>query len=392
MVVREPSRPDPEVLLARIKSREEQAAGQLRIYLGYAAGVGKTYAMLEEAHRRIERGTDVVTGIVETHGRPRTAALLEGIEVIPPREIPYRGVVLREMDTAAVLARHPRVALVDELAHTNAPGSSHEKRYQDVLELLAAGITVITTLNIQHIESLNDVVQQITGVQVRETVPDWVVDSAAQIELIDMAPQALIRRMIHGNIYPPEQAQQALDNFFTVGNLTALRELGLRVAAKEVEDQLNRYMHEQDITRPLPIVDRVMVAVDHRPVGKALIRRGWRMAAGLRGELVVVHVDPSEGRRQAQSVQDDRRLRANLQLADELGAKVVRLRGKVADELIKYAREHNVTHLILGHPSHSRWEEFLHGSVTGSILRHMPGVDVHIIAEPDRGREPEQRP
>lgn len=364
--------------------------GRLLLYLGAAPGVGKTFAMLQEAHRLKSHGTDVVVGFVETHGRPRTAEQIRDLEVVPPSEIPYRGVVLREMDIDAVIARHPQVALVDELAHTNAPGSRHEKRYQDVFELMEHGIDVNSTMNVQHMESLNDIVEQMTGVRVRETVPDWVLDKADQIELIDMAPEALIRRMIHGNIYRPEQASRALENFFTLGNLTALRDLALRVTAREVEDQLTSYMRDGE-TRgdAYPLSGpKVMVAVDHRPIGKNLIREGWRMAAAFKGELVTVHVEPASGHRQPQSVEEERQLRANLQLANELGAKVVRLRGKVSDELIEYARANDVSQLVIGHPTHSRLEEFLHGSVTNDILRTLPGIDVHVIAgkeeEPNR--------
>ncbi len=340
--------------------------------------------MLEEAHRRKDRGTDVVIGWVETHGRAHTAEQIRDLEFVPPREIAYKGVTLKEMDVDAVLRRHPNVALVDELAHTNVPGSRHEKRYEDVRELLDAGIDVISTLNIQHVESLNDTVQQLTGVAVRETIPDWVVDQADEVELIDMAPRALIQRMKHGNIYPPEQARRALDNFFTPANLTALRDLALRATAREVENDLSRYMQAGEIVGPPGASERIMVAVDHRPIGKTLIRRGWRMAAAFKGELVVVHVEPYQGVRQAQTVEDERRLRAALQLADELGAEVVRLRGKVADELIAYARAHSVTHIVIGHPTHNRWEEFLHGSVTNDLLRKLRGVDVHVIANPEQ--------
>ncbi len=382
-MVREPGRPDPDALLAKIKAEEKPARGRLRIYLGAAAGVGKTYTMLEEAHRREDRGTDVVIGWVETHGRVHTAEQIRDLEVVPPREIEYKGALLKEMDVDAVLRRHPEVALVDELAHTNVPGSRNEKRYEDVLELLEAGINVISTLNIQHIESLNDTVQQLTGVAVRETIPDWVVDQADEVELIDMSPRALIQRMKHGNIYPPEQARRALDNFFTPANLTALRDLALRATAKEVEDDLSQYMQAGEIAVGAPgASERIMVAVDHRPGGKTLIRRGWRMAAAFKGELVVVHVEPDQGVRQARTVEDERRLRSALQLADELGAEVVRLRGKVSEELIAYAQTHNVTHIVIGHPTHSRWEEFLHGSVSSDILRKLRGVDVHVIADP----------
>jgi two-component system sensor histidine kinase KdpD len=389
---REYERPDPDELLARIKADELPRRGRLRIYLGAAPGVGKTFAMLQEGHRRKERGTDVVVGLVETHGRAHTAEQIGDLEVVPPREVPYKGVVVREMDTEAVIARHPRVALVDELAHTNVPGSRHEKRYEDVLDLLDAGITVITTVNVQHIESLNDIVKGITGVSVRETVPDWVVEKAEQVELIDMAPEALIRRMKHGNIYPPEQARRALENFFTGGNLTALRDLALRATAKGVEDQLSRYMRYEggEASAPVAVADRLLVAVDHRPIGKALIRHGWRIASALKAELVVAHVEPDRGARAAQTVEDERQLRANLQLADELGAQVVRLRGRVSDELVAWARANKVTQLVIGQSTRGRWGEMLGGSVTHDLLRNARGIDVLVVAEPDEGRRKER--
>lgn len=337
--------------------------------------------MLQEAQRLKALGVDVVVGFVETHKRPHTAEQIDRLEVIPPREIAYMGVTLQEMDTDAVIARHPRVALVDELAHTNAPGSVHEKRYQDVFDLLDGGIDVISTMNIQHVESLNDQVEEMTGVRVRETVPDWILDRADQIELIDMAPQALIRRMIHGNIYPPEQAKRALENFFTLGNLTALRVLALRATAQEVEDKLTEYMRG-DGTEPAGAREKVMVAVDHHPIGKSLIRDGWRTAAALKGDLVVVHVDPDDPRRQARNVEEERQLRSNLQVANELGAKVVRLRGKVSQELIAYARSHEMTQLVIGHPTHGRLEEFLRGSVSGDLLRSLRDVDIHVVGVP----------
>ena len=306
-MARDLERPDPDELLARIKADEQPAKGRLRIYLGAAPGVGKTFAMLQEAHRRKERGTDVVVAFVETHGRAHTAEQIGDLEIIPPREVPYKGVVVREVDTDAVIARHPRVALVDELAHTNVPGSRHTKRYEDVQDLLEAGITVLSTLNIQHIESLNDIVRQVTGISVHETVPDWVVEDAEQVELIDMAPEALIQRMRHGNIYPPEQAKRALDNFFTGANLTALRDLALRATAKGVEERLSRYMRgRDDHGANAGVADRIMVAVDHQPVAKTLIRRGWRIAAALKADLLVVHVEPNRGARATQTVEDDR--------------------------------------------------------------------------------------
>ncbi len=373
-------RPDPDALLARIQE-QEASHPRLRIYLGAAPGVGKTYTMLEESHRRRERGADIVVGFVETHGRPRTAKLLEGLEVLPPKEIIYKGITFHELDTDAVIARHPAVTLVDELAHSNVPGSKHEKRYQDVLDLLNAGISVITTMNVQHIESLNDTVRLVTGVSVAETVPDWIVDKAEQIELIDMDPQALIRRMMHGNIYPAEQAKRALDNFFTVSNLTALREIALRVTAREVGDRLTAFMDPGSVSQGVTL-DKVMVAVDHRPVGKTLIRSGRRMAAALKSDLVVVHVEPRDSDRRPQSLDEERHLRANLHLADDLGATVVRLSGDVAEELVRFIQGHDVAHLIIGHPSHSRMYEFLHGSVTSKILRAIPEIDVHLVARP----------
>jgi two-component system sensor histidine kinase KdpD len=392
-MAREAGRPHPDTVLTGITAQEQPTKGRLRIYLGAAAGVGKTYTMLEEAHRRKARGTDMVVGWVQTHGRVHTAEQIGDLEIVPPREIAYRGVTLKEMDIDAVLRRHPQVVLVDELAHTNTPGSTHEKRYQDVLELLDAGITVISTLNIQHLESLNDTVQQLTGVAVRETLPDWVVEQADEVELIDMTPRALIQRMKHGNIYPPARARRALDNFFTPGNLTALRDLALRTmarrtAASEMEDGLGQGMWAGEAAGPLGAGACIMVAVDHRPSGKTLVRRGWRMAAAFKGVLVVVHVEPDQGVRRAQTVEDERRLRTTLQLADELGAQVVHLRGKVAAELMAYARAHNITHIVIGHPTHSRWEEFLHGSVTNDLLRKMRGVDVHVITERDQPRLP----
>src|SRR5690349_4874567 len=266
-------------------------AGQLRVYLGAAPGVGKTYRMLEEGQRRAERGTDVVVGFVETHGRKHTAALLDGLEIVPRRDLTYRGAAFTEMDVDAVLARHPDVALVDELAHTNVPGSRNAKRWQDIQELLAAGITVITTVNIQHLESINDVVTQITGVPQRETVPDGVVRQAEQIELADMDPAALRRRMAHGNIYQPEKIDAALGNYFRVGNLTALRELALLWLADKVDEQLDNYRAQHNITRTWEARERVVVALTGGPEGDTLIRRAARIAARSKGaDLLALHV------------------------------------------------------------------------------------------------------
>jgi len=272
------------------------ARGRLRVYLGAAPGVGKTYAMLDEGHRRFERGTDVVVGFVEPHGRRLTAALTEGLEVVPRRMLPYRGASFEEMDLDAVLERHPQVALVDELAHTNIPGSRHEKRWQDVEDLLAAGIDVITTVNIQHLESLNDVVTKITGVTQRETVPDAVVRTADQVEIVDMAPEALRRRLAHGNVYAADKVDAALGNYFRVGNLTALRELALLWVADKVDEALQTYRSTHDIDQTWETRERVVVALTGGPEGETLIRRAVRIAArSSGGDLLAVHVARSDG-------------------------------------------------------------------------------------------------
>ncbi len=316
---REEGRPDPEELLRRYSLRDSdlegpptpvhliprvggqnasqtdaypQRRGRLRVYLGSAAGAGKTYSMLNEGHRRESRGTDVVVGYVETHGRPQTQAQLGDLEVVPRKKVTYRGVTLEEMDTEAVIARHPKVALVDELAHTNVPGSKHVKRYQDVEEILNAGIDVVTTLNIQHLESLNDLVASITGVRVRETLPDWILDQADEVELIDISPYALRQRMKHGNIYPPERIDAALNNFFREGNLTALREIALRRTAEKTEAQLQEYMSQHGITEMRPAGDRVMVGFDHRPHTREVIRDAWRLAHGLHAEFLAITIQP----------------------------------------------------------------------------------------------------
>ena len=270
--------------------------GQLRVYLGASPGVGKTYAMLQEGHRRHDRGTDVVIGVIDTHGRPRTAALITGLETVPLTEVTYRGTTLRELDVPAILTRAPEVVLVDELAHTNVPGSPHEKRWQDVEQLLKAGIGVITTVNVQHLESLNDVVTEITGARQRETVPDGVVRAAEQVELVDMSPEALRRRMAHGNVYAPGQVDAALTGYFRIGNLTALRELALLWLADKVDEGLQRYRAQHGIEEGWPARERVVVALTGGPEGETLIRRGARIAArAAGGDLLAVHVLRSDG-------------------------------------------------------------------------------------------------
>jgi two-component system sensor histidine kinase KdpD len=380
----EPIRPAAAEALRKLQEGKPRQRGRLRIYLGMAPGVGKTYAMLNEGRRRKSRGADVVVGFVETYNRPNTIAQIGDLEVVPRQKIEYRGVSLEEMDTEAVIARKPQVALVDELAHTNAPGSKHEKRWQDVYDLLDAGITVVGTVNVQHLESLADIVETITGVKVRERIPDKVIDDADEVEIVDMSPQALRQRIKHGNVYPAERAERALNEFFREGNLTALRELALRRIAQEVDEKLTEYMHEHQIEKTWPAGERVMVCIDHRPQAAHLVRRAWRMADRLQAPLLAVFVAPPGWSRASQA--DHKALAANLRTAEDLGAEAIQIpRGDVATELARVARERNVTRIVVGHSARSRWYELLHGSVVNKLLRALPDVDVHVVAadEPD---------
>jgi two-component system sensor histidine kinase KdpD len=365
------------------------ARGRLRVYLGMAAGVGKTYAMLNEGRRRTERGTDVVIGYVETHGRPLTEQQIGDLEVIPRKKTEYRGVTLEEMDTDAVLARRPQVVLVDELAHTNAPGSRNAKRYQDIQELLAAGITVISTLNIQHLEGLNDLVESITGVRQRETVPDRVLDEADEVELVDIAPDALRARLRHGNVYPPERAQKALANYFSQGNLTALRELALRRMAEKTETQLDELMRRGDETKMASsATERVMVAFDERPLARQLLRDGWRLARGLKAPLLAVTITRPDWVTLPSDNAERRALEEHIRLAEDLGAETLRIDGRdVAGALARLAQEQHVTQLVIGAPVHTRWRELLFGSVVTRLLRAPLAADIHIV----RARQPETR-
>src|SRR5215475_8513396 len=320
--------------------------GQLRVYLGAAPGVGKTYKMLEEGQRRKERGTDVVVGYVETHGRKHTEAMLGDLEVVPRKDISYRGAAFSEMDVDAVLARGAEVVLVDELAHTNVPGSRHAKRWQDIQDLLDAGMVVITTVNIQHLESINDVVKEITGVPQRETVPDEVVRRAEQIELVDMTPEALRRRMAHGNVYAPDKVDAALGNYFRVGNLTALRELALLWLADKVEDQLDRYRSEHGISDTWETRERVVVALTGGPEGDTLIRRAARIAARTKGaELLAVHVSRNDG---LATGTDPVHLASQRTLVESLGGTYHQVVGTdIATALLEFARAVNATQLVL---------------------------------------------
>ncbi|MEO6879414.1 MAG: universal stress protein, partial [Mycobacteriaceae bacterium] len=350
--------------------------GELRIYLGAAPGVGKTFAMLGEAHRRAERGCDVVVALVETHGRERTAHALEGLEVVPRRVVEHRGAGLAEMDIDAVLARHPDVAVVDELAHRNAPGARHEKRWQDVDELLAAGIDVLSTVNVQHLESLNDVVQRITGVVQQETVPDEVVRRAEQVELVDITPEALRRRLSHGNVYAPAKVDAALSNYFRAGNLTALRELALLWVADQVDAALARYRADNAITDTWEARERVVVSVTGGPESETLVRRAKRIASRAGGELLVVHVvrgDGIAGPSPAGMV----RVR---KLAEAVGASVHSVVGDdVPATLLEFARSVNATQLVLGTSRRSRWARMFDEGIGATVVQDSGPIDVHMV-------------
>jgi two-component system, OmpR family, sensor histidine kinase KdpD len=361
-----------------------EAAGHFRIYLGAAAGVGKTYAMLNEGHRRKQRGTDVVIGFIECHRRPNTEQLIAGLEEIPRRQIDYRGTLFEEMDLQAVLDRHPKVAIVDELAHTNVPGSSHnEKRWQDVMELLGAGIDVISAVNIQHLESIADAVEQITGVPIRERVPDWVLRKADQIELVDSSPEQLRRRMLHGNIYPPEKVPKALTNFFREDNLMALRELALRFLADETEEELLAHLKARQTNVLWDTSERILVGITAAPGTDTIVRRASRMAARLKAELHVLHIVSGEGANRSHDTQLDL-LR---QLTTDVGANWNELRDDdPAHAIFDFARAHQITQIVVGSSGRSRWQELKSG---GSIVRKISqlaapaGIDVHIIARRD---------
>ena len=359
--------------------------GRLRVYLGAAPGVGKTYAMLGEARRRVDRGTDVVVGFVETHGRPHTAEMLAGLEVVPRRTVPYRGTTLEEMDVDALLRRRPKVALVDELAHTNAPGVRNDKRWQDVEELLEAGIDVITTVNIQHLESVNDVVEKITGVPQRETVPDAVVRAADQVELVDMSAEALRRRLAHGNVYAPEKVDAALSNYFRAGNLTALRELALLWVADRVDDALQSYRQQHDISGTWEARERVVVALSGGPEGEHLIRRAARIAARSgAGDLLALHISRSDGLTGA----DPAHLSAQRGLVESLGGSFHQVLGDdVPEALLAFARAENATQLVLGDSRRPRWQSLFSGAGIGrQTIARSGDIDVHIVTHAHVGR------
>ena len=373
---KEKKRPDPDVLLAKLN---KEARGKLTVFLGAAAGVGKTYTMLESAHEMLAAGTNVVIGWVETHNRLETERMVEGLPRLPAKSIEYKGKKLYEMDIDGILAMNPQVVLVDELAHTNVTGSRRVRRFQDVEELLNAGIDVYTTLNIQHIESLNDIVAQITGVTVRETVPDSIVEQADQVQLIDIPPNELIKRLKEGKVYMPRQAELALNKFFRPGNINALRELALRFTAYRVDKELNEYMQAHDIAGPWPVGERVMVCVSGSPFSAQLIRAARRLARGLQAELVAVHVDTA--RRTVLSEKESDRISRNMRLAEELGAKTLSVAGNdLAEEILVVAREYNITHVVVGKPLQGRIREWLSGgAVVDKLIRYSGGINIHVI-------------
>src|ERR1700753_3330663 len=373
-------RPSPDALLEAAR-RENDAAGRLKIFVGAAPGVGKTYEMLQNAHAKLKAGVDVVVGVVETHGRAETEALLQGLEVIPRKRIVYRDQIIEELDIDALLARRPQLALVDELAHTNAPGSRHPKRYLDVEELLSHGIDVYTAVNIQHIESLNDVVAQITHVRVRETVPDSVFDRADAIELIDLTPDDLIARLKEGKVYVPKQAERALEHYFSPGNLTALRELALRRTAERVDEQLLNHMQANAIAGPWAAGERILVCLSEDPRAAGLVRATKRLADRLHAPWTAISI---ETRRSLQLTEEQRdRLADTLRLAEALGGEAVIIPGvgrRIADDLIGYAQANNVTQIIIGKATRSWWFEIARGSVVKDLGRRAANLSVTVIA------------
>ncbi|MBI5739689.1 MAG: sensor histidine kinase KdpD [Nitrospirae bacterium] len=373
-------RPSPDLLLKQVQKEEERTRqGKLKIFFGAAPGVGKTYAMLEAAREKREEGTDVVAGRVETHKRKETEELLYGLEALPRRPVAYRGATLYEFDIDAALRRRPSIILVDELAHTNAPDSRHRKRWQDVFELLEAGINVYTTLNVQHLESLNDVVAQITGIEVRETVPDSVLDRADEIELIDLPPDDLLQRLKEGKVYVPELAEQARENFFRKGNLLALRELALRRTAESVDAQMQSYREVKRVREVWPAAERILVCVGPNPRSIRLVRAAKRMAAGLRAEWIAVHVEAPSKVKPTKS--DLKQLAEHMRLAEGLGAETATLSGhKASEEILSYARDRNVTKILIGKPTHPRWKDKLFGSMLDEIVRGSGDIDVYFIS------------
>lgn len=376
-----PQQPSPDALLARLKERDRP---RLRIYIGAAPGVGKTYSMLQEAHALRARGLDVVIGMVETYGRPETEAQLRDLEVIPRRTIEYRGVQMEEMDVDAVVARKPQVCIVDELAHTNVPGSRHTKRYEDVRELLDAGIHVMTAVNIQHLETLNDAVARVTGVRVRETVPDTFLDRADEVINVDVTVEELRNRLREGKIYKPEKVEQALANFFRKGNLSTLRELALRAVADEVGEKAASYRVREGL-EPALIPERVMVCMSSNTLAPRVVRTGARIAGRLGARWYAVYVETPAEKPGRINPNDSDALRQNIQLAESLGATVVRVKAeRPADGLVAFAQREGITHVIFGQSARSRWETLWRGSTIDRFLTTVRDAAVQVVPLDER--------
>lgn len=355
-----------------------QKGGVFKLFLGYAPGVGKTYSMLSEAIRRHNRGEDIVLGVIESHGRKATADLAAQLESVPRKKIEYKGTIFDEMDVDAILARNPRVVLVDELAHTNVEGSKHPKRYQDVLELLDAGIDVLSTMNIQHLESITPTVQSITGITVRETVPDWVLKRVGEVVMSDLTPEALQNRMRRGDIYPLDRVGRALGNFFRPGNLIALRELALRQVAQEVDRSLESYREKDEGSATVAVRERIAVCISSNPEAQYLIARGARMAQALNAELYVVYVDLGQDRSEA----NQKTLAANIQFAKNVGGQIAKRTGKnVAEVVADFVRAKHITHVVFGRSATTGLKRYLYLSAIHKFLRDAPPVDVHIVTQ-----------
>lgn len=387
-------RPDPDELLRQVQSAEAQAArGKLKVFLGASAGVGKTFAMLSEAREQRARGVDVVIGYAETHGRKETDALLEGIEILPRKSLEYRGVALEEFDIDGALARHPKLILVDEFAHSNAPGSLHPKRYQDIEELLQAGIDVHTTINIQHIDSLTDVVAQVTGIVVRETVPDSVLDRADEIELVDIPPKELQQRLREGKVYLPERVENALEGFFREGNLIALRELALRKTADRVDAQMQSYRAEQKVNAVWATKERILVCIAPNRLGTRVVRAAARIGSTSHAEMIAVYVESD--RQVDRPIEEQRQAQEALRLAERLGMQTLSSGGHdIVAEILRIAQERNATLIVVGKPLKSRWREFVGGSVVDELVRRSGDIDVHVItgeADDSTRRRTEER-
>jgi two-component system, OmpR family, sensor histidine kinase KdpD len=358
----------------------QQDRGTLKIFLGYAPGVGKTYSMLNEGNRRLGRGQDIVIGYVENHGRQETDRQIAGLPVLPRKKIEYNGVEFEELDVEAVLSRRPECVLIDELAHTNVPGSKNKKRYEDVLEILARGINVISTLNIQHLESLNDIVFQITGIRVNETLPDAVLQEADEVVVVDIPPDSLQNRLKRGDIYSMEKVPQALKNFFRTGNLNALREIVLRQAAEEVDEALDSYMKREGIKDNWHTAERIMVCISSSPNSKKLIRRGARIANRYKCEWFAVTVNSTRPLYNSRSEEDRRQLDAHIMLAKQLGAEVVELTGRsVSETLAAFANQKHITQIVLGQSTRTKIETFYRGSTVNKLIKLVSNVEIHLI-------------